>query len=133
MDAAEPSSNNISARNLYRLSALLEDESYFRLAGETVQAFEAEVEQFPHCFAGMMGSVVMARLGLKAVVLTGNSVEALKALRQQIRPNAVVTALGGGKGKWLRQRNVLLKDIDVERDGVMVCEGGACREGSEYL
>lgn len=133
MDAAEPSSNNISARNLYRLSALLDDESYFKLAGETVQAFEAEVEQFPYCFAGMMGSVVMARLHLKAIVLTGDSAEALKGLRQQTRPNAVVSALGGGRGKWLRERNVILKDINGEKDGVMVCEGGACREGPEYL
>lgn len=133
MDAAEPSSNNISARNLYRLSALLEDASYFKLAGETVQAFEAEVEQFPYCFAGMMGSVVMGRLGLKAVVLTGNGEVALKKLRQQIRPNAVITALNGGRGKWLRERNALLRDVDVERDGVMICEGGACREGLEYL
>jgi len=133
MDAAEPSSNNISARNLYRLSALLEDASYFKLASETVQAFEAEVEQFPYCFAGLIGSVVMGQLGLKAIVLTGNREEALKKLRQQVRPNAVVTALGGGRGKWLRERNATLKDMNGEKDGVMVCEGGACREGLEYL
>ncbi|KAL6720186.1 hypothetical protein ACLMJK_002107 [Lecanora helva] len=133
MDNAEPSSNNISARNLYRLSALLEDPSYFKAAGETVGAFEAEVEQFPYCFAGMLGSVVMGRLGLKAIVLTGDSEEALKKLRQQVRPNVVVTSLSGGKGKWLRERNPLLRELDGEKNGVMICEGGACREGVEYL
>lgn len=133
MDNAEPSSNNVSARNLYRLSALLEDASYFKLAGQTVQAFEAEVEQFPYCFAGMMGSVVMARLGLKAIVLTGKVEGALKKLRQQVRPNAVVTVLDGDRGKWLRERNPILRDMNVEKDGVMICEGGACREGPEYL
>ncbi|KAL9631371.1 MAG: hypothetical protein Q9164_005935, partial [Protoblastenia rupestris] len=51
MDAAEPSSNNVSARNLYRLSCMLDDEGYAKIAGETVMAFEAEVEQFPHTFA----------------------------------------------------------------------------------
>ena len=133
MDNAEPSSNNISAHNLYRLNALFEDASYFKLAGETVQAFEAEVEQFPYCFAGMMGSVVMGRLGLKAVVLTGNSEEAVKRLRQQVRPNAVVSSLGKGRGKWLRERNSLLKGMDGEKEGIMVCEGGVCRAGFEYL
>ncbi len=133
MDNAEPSSNNISARNLYRLSALLEDASYFKLAGETVQAFEAEIEQFPYCFAGMLGSVVMGRLGLKAIVLTGNTEEALKKLRLKVKPNAVVTKLGGGKGAWLRGRNSLLRAMDGEKDGVMVCEGGVCRVGEEYL
>ena len=134
MDNAEPSCNNISARNLYRLSALLEDTSYFQMAGETVQAFEAEVEQFPYCFAGMMGSIVMGRLGLKAIVLTGNSnEEVLKQLSQQIRPNAVVSMLNEDKGGWLRERNELLKGVDGTKEGVMVCEGGVCREGAEFL
>ena len=133
MDAAEPSSNNISARNLYRLSSMLDDASYFKLAGVTVQAFEAEVEQFPHTFPGMLGSVVMGRLGLKGIILTGNSEEILKQLRQQVAPNRTIVALGGGKGQWLKQRNALLKEMNTEKDDVMVCEGGACREGAEFL
>lgn len=133
MDSAEPSSNSVSARNLYRLSALLEDAEYFKLAGRTVQAFEAEIEQFPYCFAGMLGSVVMGRLGLRGIVLTGNSDEMLKKLRQQVRPNAVVTKLDVGKGKWLRGRNPVLRDLDIRKDSVMICEGGACREGRDLL
>ena len=133
MDAAEPSSNNISARNLYRLSSMLDDPSYFKLAGEIIHAFEAEVEQFPHTFPGMLGSVVMGRLGLKGIILTGNSEEVLKELRLQVAPNRTVVAIGGGKGGWLKQRNRLLREMDGEKGGVMVCEGGACRVGKEYL
>lgn len=133
MDAAEPSSNNISARNLYRLSSMLDDASYFEKAKETIEAFEAEVEQFPYTFSGMLGSVVTGRLGLKGVVLTGNSKEMLKRLRQTVRPNSTVLALGQGKGPWLRERNDLLKHMDVEKDGIMVCEGGACREGIQFV
>ena len=133
MDASEPSSNNISARNLYRLSSMLDDAAYFKLAGETVQAFEAEVEQFPHTFPGMLSSVVMGRLGLKGVVVTGNSEEILTKLRQQVAPNRTIVTIGGGKGDWLKQRNGLLNAMNGERNGVMVCEGSACREGTEYL
>ena len=133
MDAAEPSSNNISARNLYRLSSMLDDASYFKKAKETVEAFEAEVEQFPFTFSGMLGSVVMGHLGLKGIVLRGDNEEILKRLRQTVRPNSTVVALGKGKGSWLRERNDLLKQIDAEKDGVMVCEGGACREGVEFV
>ena len=133
MDAAEPSSNNISARNLYRLSSMLDDTSYFKKAKETVEAFEAEVEQFPFTFSGMLGSVVMGHLGLKGIVLTGENEEILKRLRQTVRPNSTVVALGKGKGSWLRERNDLLKQIDAEKDGVMVCEGSACREGVEFV
>lgn len=133
MDAAEPSSNNISARNLYRLSSMLDDASYFKKAKETVEAFEAEVEQFPFTFSGMLGSIVMGHSGLKGVVLTGENDEMLKRLRQTVRPNSTVVALGKSKGAWLRERNELLKQMDAEKDGVMVCEGGACREGIEFV
>ena len=133
MDAAEPSPNNISARNLYRLSSMLDDASYFAKAKETVEAFEAEVEQFPFTFSGMLGSVVMGRLGLKGIVLTGDPDAVLKQLRQTVRPNSTVVALGKGKGLWLKERNNLLKQMDADKDGVMVCEGGACREGVEFV
>lgn len=144
MDAAEPSSNNISASNLYRLASMLEDEECRKHARETVQAFEAEVEQFPWCFAGMLGSVVVGRLGGKGVVVTGlnnetGKVEKGKAadivtkLREKVGVGRTVVALGKGKGSWIRERNVLLKDLDVESEGVMVCEDGVCRQGEEFL
>ena len=134
MDAAEPSSNNISARNLYRLSSMLNDASYAELAAETVMAFEAEVEQFPHTFAGMLGSVVVGRLGMKGVILSGDvGAEVLRKLRESVRPDATVIAIGMGRGAWLRERNALLKEMDADKAGVMVCERGACREGVEYL
>jgi len=148
MDAAEPSSNSISTRNLYRLSSMLDDASYAQKAKETMEAFEAEVEQFPYCFAGMLGSVVLARLGVKGVVITGNGEEGqgtvsmkgkggmgdlLKNLRAQVGCARTVVWVGGGKGEWLRSRNTLLKDVDGEKEEIMVCENGVCRVGKEYL
>ena len=133
MDAAEPSSNNISARNLYRLSSIFDDASYFEKAKETVEAFEAEVEQFPFTFSGMLGSVVIGRLGMKSLVFTGEHDEHQNRFRQTVRPNSTVVALGKCKGPWLRERNDLLKQMDAEKDGVMICEGGTCREGNELI
>ena len=137
MDAAEPSSNSVSARNLYRLSSMLGDEGYGAVAAETVMAFEAEVEQFPHCYAGMLGSVVVGRLGMKGVVLTGHAdgegEVVLEKLWGKVRPDVTVVSVGKGRGEWLRSRNELLRAMDAEKVGVMVCEAGACREGVEYL
>ncbi|KAL9127230.1 MAG: hypothetical protein Q9217_003847 [Psora testacea] len=134
MDAAEPSSNNISARNLYRLSSMLDDESYAKAAAQTVMAFEAEVEQFPHTFAGMLGSVVVGRLGMKSVILSGEEdPEVMKKLRERVRPNTTTAAVGKGRGEWLRKRNALLASLDPDKNGVMVCEGGVCKEGPEYV
>lgn len=144
MDAAEPSSNNISASNLYRLASMLEDEGYRTRAKETVQAFEAEVEQFPWCFAGMLGSVVVGRLGGKGVVVTGlqtnagetekgTAADVVEKLREKVGVGRTVVALGQGVGEWVKERNLLLKDLDVEKEAVMVCEGGTCRLGEEFL
>jgi len=138
MDSSEPSSNNISAMNLHRLASLLEDDSYARLARETVLAFEAEVEQWPFTFSGMLGSVVLGRLGVQGVVITGTGEDGrdkkvLSKLRAELAPGRTVLRLKGGEG-WLKQRNKLLGEIKVDGETkVMVCEKGACYEGKEFL
>ncbi|KAG8526249.1 uncharacterized protein KY384_000242 [Bacidia gigantensis] len=134
MDSAEPSSNSVSANNLWRLSSMLDDEDYAKVSRETVMAFEAEIEQFPHTFAGMLGSVVMGRLGVKGVVLSGQVQEGvIKKLRESVRPGTTVVAIGNGLGEWLRKRNALLSAIDAETPNITVCEGRVCRQGSEFL
>ena len=42
-------------------------------------------------------------------------------------------ALGDGRGGWLKRRNALLRNVDGEKKGMMVCEGGVCNESKEYL
>lgn len=134
MDSAEPSSNNISASNLHRLASMLDDEEYARHARETVAAFEAEIEQFPFTFTGMLGSIVKSKLGSKGAVITGHGNEgALVALRASIGPGRTVTRLGDGMGDWLRGRNSLVGALDDKRDGVFVCENKKCKEGIQHL
>ena len=134
MDSAEPSSNNISASNLHRLASMLDDEKYARHARETVAAFEAEIEQFPFLFIGLLGSLVKSKLGSKSAVITGHgNEEALVALRASVRPGRTVTRLGDGMGDWLRERNSLVGALDGRRDGVFVCENKKCKEGIQYL
>ncbi|KAL9027083.1 MAG: hypothetical protein Q9196_004349 [Gyalolechia fulgens] len=132
MDAAEPSSNSISASNLHRLASLLNHDPYRELAISTVAAFEAEVEQFPWCFAGMLGSVVMARCGVKNVVFIGEESmkEVQKIVRGTVKPGRTVAR---GDGEWIREKNDLVRPMDREVARVMVCEGGMCREGSMHV
>lgn len=68
MDNAEPSANGVSASNLFRLSTLLEDEDYEKLAKSTITAFEAEIMQYPWLFSSFMPPIVAANLGVKGVV-----------------------------------------------------------------
>lgn len=131
---------------------MLDDESYARLARETVQAFEAEVEQFPWCFAGLLGGVVWDRCGGKAIMIVSNDdadddhdgvgagagvgvegdgkiAEAVKRLRQKVGGvGRTIIAVGKGKGEWLRERNALVKNLDLSKEGIWICEGRTCRE-----
>ena len=115
---------------------MLEDNSYARVAKATVQAFEAEVEQHPFCFAGLLGAVVVGRLGMKGVVVTGparTGLEVEKRVKGGIRTGRTVVRVGGGTGTWLKTRNELLGRLDSEKEGVWICERGTCREGKEFV
>ncbi|KFY78521.1 hypothetical protein V499_02344, partial [Pseudogymnoascus sp. VKM F-103] len=71
MDASEPSTNGVSASNLFRLASLLGDDKYEALAKETVSAFEAEIMQYPWLFGSFMPSVVAGVTGVRGVVRVG--------------------------------------------------------------
>ena len=130
MDAAEPSANNVSASNLHHLASILDDAGYAKIAKETVAAFEAEVEQFPWCFAGMLDSVVISRLGTKAVVVMGDVEKVREKLRRSVGAGRTVV---WGQGEWIRKRNGLVGALAKDKGGVYICEGRSCREGHEYL
>lgn len=131
MDNAEPGTNGVSARNLDRLGALLEDETYVQRARETTSAFEAEIMQHPFLFPGMLDSVVASKFGTRHAVITGEGEKAEEWLkRHRGRPAGlgVVSRVGKHLGGWLKERNALVKSMDTEKEGVMVCEQGTCRE-----
>ncbi|PHH59172.1 hypothetical protein CDD81_3674 [Ophiocordyceps australis] len=70
IDTALPATNAVSAQNLFRLAALLDTDAdtsahYDALARATVDAFEAEILQHPWLFPGLLGGIVVARLGLQ--------------------------------------------------------------------
>lgn len=113
---------------------MLDDEEYARHARDTIAAFEAEIEQFPYTFTGMLGSVVKAKLGSRAAVITGQGKqEVLLTLRSSMGPARTVTMLGEGKGEWLKRRNALVGAMDGTEDRVFVCEGKTCKEGLHHL
>jgi uncharacterized protein YyaL (SSP411 family) len=137
MDNAEPSTNGFSASNLNRLSSILDDQEYEKLARKTVQAFEAETMQHPFLFASLLESVVAGRLGVKGIVVTGDGeqvADAMKKIRQTVGTNRTLVRLEDGlKSDWLKGRNSLLKAMDPARNGVQVCEAGVCKEVLEAV
>jgi uncharacterized protein YyaL (SSP411 family) len=131
MDNAEPSTNGVSANNLFRLASMLNDEHYEKLAKQTVAAFEVEIGQHPGLFSGMMSSVVASKIGMKGVMVVGDSEvadAAVKKFNENVTPNYTITRVGGGaKSEWLRGRNELLKHVDGSKPMLQLCEGGVCK------
>ena len=135
MDAAEPSANNITTSNLFRLASMLDDDRYATLAKETVAAFESEVEMYPFCYVGLLGGVVMERLGIRSVVLIGEGVEVdrvVRNLRGEVGVGRTVVWVGEGRGEWVRKRNGKVGKMEGKL-GVWVCEEGVCKEGMEFV
>ncbi|KAI9840921.1 MAG: hypothetical protein M1838_003858 [Thelocarpon superellum] len=131
MDSAEPSTNGISAQNLYRLSSFLHDAEYAEYGRKTCLAFDAEVMQHPFLFTSMLPAVVAGQLGVRSIVAVGEGDEVSEVIR---RMRATVGDLGTlvrwRKGGWLAKRNRLLGALKGDRARVMICEGGQCTEAS---
>lgn len=133
MDSAEPSTNGVSAENLNRLASLFEDDDYRKKAKETLGAFEAEILQHSFLFVGLLDAIVVERLGMKGVIITGegqNVESLLKSERRSCGTTRTIARIGPGakSDAWLKQRNELLKHMDPSKSVVQICENGACRE-----
>jgi uncharacterized protein YyaL (SSP411 family) len=134
MDTSEPSTNGISASNLYRLSSLLNDDTYAKKAKATVSCFEAEMLQYPWLFASFMPSIVAGQMGVRGVVVAlGEEVEGaskkIKEFEKSPRGGLGTFATLSGEGGWLRSRNSLLDSFTKDgKTRIMICEGGVCKE-----
>ncbi|QIX02153.1 hypothetical protein AMS68_007670 [Peltaster fructicola] len=131
MDNAEPSTNGVSANNLFRLSSLLNSPDYEKKARQTVCAFEVEIGQHPGLFSGMLSSVVASQLGTHGLIITGQGPVAdlaLRKARESLRPNYTVLRVGGGvRDEWIRKRNELLHSVSDHKEMVQLCEGTSCK------
>jgi hypothetical protein len=135
MDTSEPSTNGTSASNLYRLSSLLNDDTYSTKAKETLAGFESEMLQYPWLFASFMPSIVASRLGVRGIVVAQGEEKDEKGI---LKVKEFEQAPRGGLGSfarlyketvWLRERNSLLKNFGKDgRTRILICEGGKCIE-----
>jgi hypothetical protein len=88
--------------------------------------------QHPFLFPSMLDAVVAGKLGMRHVVITGKGERVeqwLKRYRERPAGLSTVSRVSADAGDWLKQRNPLVESIDAGREGVMVCENGACKDG----
>jgi uncharacterized protein YyaL (SSP411 family) len=129
MDTAEPSTNGISARNLYRLSSILNDPAYAAKARKTLHAFEAEIQEMPYVYLGLLEVVVAEQLGIRSVVVSGDAGD--EELAKSVRTlwsggmNVCRSVARVGEGvddEYLRERNESLRE--GSSTGVWMVENG---------
>lgn len=144
LDSQEPSTNGISASNLFRLSTLLDDDTYATIARRTIHAFSAELLEHPSMFASMMSPIVASTLGMRSILLAGDPEKdeevknALKDVRGRLLTNTTVVVVNGKNlknedGKWLLERNIVFQEMakraeERGKSRVQVCEGSKCLE-----
>lgn len=95
MDKSQPSTNAVSASNLFRLGTSLAKPEYMHLAKETISAFESEILQYPWLFVSLLTGVVAARLGVKIVVVSSEEGDELQRYRTSPRAEAAALILEG--------------------------------------
>ncbi|KAL4915121.1 hypothetical protein BDW62DRAFT_132836 [Aspergillus aurantiobrunneus] len=66
-ESAVPSVNGVIARNLLRLSSLLEEDKYRVLARQTCHSFAVEILQHPFLFVGLLDAIVGLETGTRNV------------------------------------------------------------------
>ncbi|KAF8544500.1 Six-hairpin glycosidase-like protein [Trichophaea hybrida] len=142
LDSQEPSTNGLSANNLFRLSSILGDDEYALYARKTCTAFEAEILEHPSMFSSHMSSIVASNIGMRSIVLAGTDGDPeiaaqLKEIRSRLLPNTTLILLRPNiaeseDSKWLLDTNPLyrwmLENLEA-RNGkpiVQVCEGKKC-------
>jgi uncharacterized protein YyaL (SSP411 family) len=133
MDTAEPSMNGISARSLFRLSSLLNEPDYAKHAKRTLHGFEAEIQEMPYVYLGLMEVVVAEQLGVRSVIISGSKDDV--ELQEQIKKlwtggmnvcRTVVRIGDGVQDEYLKKRNLSL--AEVQGTGIWVIEGGEKKE-----
>jgi uncharacterized protein YyaL (SSP411 family) len=93
MDTSQPSTNAVSASNLFRLGALLDDSRYKRLAKETTNAFESEMLQYPYLFPGLLSSVVFWKLDAERWVSVGEHDQNAELSKYHLSPRGGLRTL----------------------------------------
>ncbi|KAJ5771019.1 uncharacterized protein N7511_003070 [Penicillium nucicola] len=85
-ESATPSVNGVIARNLLRLAALVEDESYRSLARQTCNSFSVEIIQHPFLFVGLLDVIVGLQIGTRTVTGVFSTAELPSSLGRTEEP-----------------------------------------------
>ncbi|KAF3941252.1 hypothetical protein ABW19_dt0209285 [Dactylella cylindrospora] len=143
MDSAEPSTNGVSAANLYRLGSLLGDSSLSALALKTCLAFSTELMQHPFLFSSILPSIVASNLGTGSVILAGKKSDPTiiayrNKLRTKLLTNTSIVLVDPTEKSdditWLLGKNEILRESlkgTETKPRIQICENQRCVDSSK--
>lgn len=123
-----PSVNGVIARNLLRLSSILEENSYRVLARQTCQSFAVEILQHPFLFVGLLDVIVGLNTGTRNITAVVAADSSLSTLTEGGAPpsawNGLVKRIRAGAGPTLStSSNTVAALVDVRNSSQGVSTG----------
>ena len=118
MDNATPSAQSLTAVGLLRLAALTGEDRYRERAAETLRLLGELTSRHPTAFGHALAAVDLDARGIDEIVITGDRLDLVDAIRSRYLPNAVLA--------WGEPYDTPL--WEGRRDGfAYVCRDFACR------
>lgn len=124
-DGAVPSGNSIMAENLYYLSAVFDNNSWFNRAHKITAALTGAVVKYPTSF-GVWALVILKRvIGINEIVITGNDIKEIhKEMLRLYMPGKIFQC-----SNYEVQGFPLLKNKNyVSGTNIYLCRNFACQE-----
>jgi len=129
-DGALPSGNSVAALALLRLAHLMDRSDFRKKAEETLKFFAGTIARHPVAYPYHLCAVQAMSDPGQEIVLVGESVEMVRAIRRRYSPNAVVVVVPpAGPDEKLRKLIPMTQDRPQQegRATAYVCRGGTCR------
>jgi len=122
-DNVIPSSNSVTARNLFRLSYLLERTDYKKIAQSMLERMVGNISEYPSGYSNWAQLFLDLTGTHKEVVVIGkNAIELLKKLQKHYLPNVIFCAsTAPGKLPLLKNRYVSGKTL------IYICQNNTCQ------
>jgi uncharacterized protein YyaL (SSP411 family) len=140
-DGAEPSPNSISALNLVRLSWFFDNQDWHRMAGQTIDTFQAQLSQSPSSLPQMLVALDASATSATQVVIAGKPDSAdtsalLREINRRFQPNAILILADGGSGQaFFTQKVEFFKDVHPidDKATAYICQNFVCQLPSSDL
>lgn len=136
-DSAEPSSNGVSAMNLYRLSSILVDTQYEDRAVAILNCYGRDLTAQPFGYCSMLGAVVAQMHGMQSIIITGQDDKQgtkfnniIDELQSKHHANTTVVKLDGDSVEFFKQLPESVYGGLFEKHGQNDLKAFVCRNRS---